>query len=129
MIPFSLAAELFFLLAFCVLPAIALGIFAGKLTCLMLRKHWGVRAATIDAIFASIVMVFIFYTLLFIDNASEPMLSNRYPVFARYDLALMLGAGLTISTLSVVVRHLWSERSTPKVSQQAGAPSPTSPPR
>src|ERR1700693_5861456 len=79
------------------LPACVLGVVAGGVACLILREHWSVRAAVIDAVLAFVVWFF----------------SGCLIVAVAMDLgALQRGAGpgrwldYTISTASVVVRHV-----------------------
>lgn len=90
MVPTS-AATVMFLVN--VLFASALGIGAGGLTCLVLRRPWGVKAALIDAVLAAVVAVIAAYVVSAIDNA-------RGVWESRVALVLVIGVG------SVVVRHV-----------------------
>lgn len=73
--------------------ATLLGIGAGGLTCLVLRRPWGLKAALIDAVLAAVVTVIAAYVVSAIDNA-------RGVWESRVTLVLSIAAG------SVVLRHL-----------------------
>ena len=85
---------LFFALVVYVLPASVLGAVAGGLTSAVLRQEWD-REAAVDIIFASVLMVLSMFVLNVIYRNST---TDSFPA--------LLGVGLTISTASVVVRHL-----------------------
>jgi hypothetical protein len=53
----SWAVALTFALVVYVLPASVLGAIAGSLTSAVLRQEWGERAAALDILFASVLMV------------------------------------------------------------------------
>ena len=55
MFPDSFVFVLVYLLVACVIPSSVLGIVAGGLTCLILGRHWGRKAAIGDALLACIV--------------------------------------------------------------------------
>ncbi len=76
-----------------VILASLLGVGAGGLTCLLLRRPWGVKAALIDAGLAVVVAVVAAYTISAIDDA-RGVLESR------------VGVVLAIATASVVVMHL-----------------------
>jgi hypothetical protein len=94
MVPAAPAFFFWFVLTVFVLPATGLGVVAGGLTCLMLRQHWGVKAAAIDAVVASGIMVVSMYVLSAIYDALGTHSTSDLPV------------ALTISTFSVVAKHL-----------------------
>jgi hypothetical protein len=73
--------------------ASVLGIGAGGLTCLALRRPWSLKAALIDAVLAAVVAVIAAYVVSAIDNA-RGVLESRVTLV------------LAIATASVVVRHL-----------------------
>jgi hypothetical protein len=73
--------------------ASVLGIGAGGLTCLVLRRPWSLKAALIDAVLAAVVAVIAAYVVSAIDNARGVLDSRVGPVLA-------------IAAASVVVRHL-----------------------
>jgi hypothetical protein len=73
--------------------ASALGICAGGLTGLVLRRPWSLKAAVIDGVLAAVVAVIAAYVLAAIDSA-RGVLESR--------VALVLA----IATASIVVRHL-----------------------
>jgi hypothetical protein len=89
-----------FVLVVYVLPASVLGVVAGGLTSLMLRQDWDAKAVSMDVIFASVVMVVCMFVL-----------AVMYAARTNVSLSELLGLGLTISTASVVVRHLLTPRS------------------
>jgi hypothetical protein len=93
--PLSTAMFVWFVLLVYVLPASVLSIVAGGLTCLVLRQHWGVKAAAVDATFASVVMFVAMFALGVIYAARNLHATPELPRL-----------GLTISTLCVVVKHL-----------------------
>jgi len=70
-----------------------LGIGAGGLTCLVLRRPWSLKAALLDAVLAVVVAVIAAYAVSAIDNA-RGVLESR------------VGLVLAIAAASVVVRHL-----------------------
>lgn len=70
-----------------------LGIGAGGLTCLVLRRSWGVKDALIDALLAAVVAVTAAYLISAIETA-------RGVWESRVALILAIAVG------SVVVRHL-----------------------
>jgi hypothetical protein len=76
-----------------VLFASLLGIGAGGLICLMLRRPWGLKEALIDAALASVVAVAAAYVVSAIESARGVWESR---------VALILAIAVT----SVVVRHL-----------------------
>lgn len=76
-----------------VLFASVLGIGAGGLTCLALRRSWGVKDALIDAVLAAIVGVVAAYLVSTVDI-------GRGVWESRVALILAIAVG------SVVVRHL-----------------------
>ena len=78
-----------------VLPASVLGAVAGGLTSVLLRQEWGTREAALDIIFASVLMVLSMFVLAVIYRNSTTV-----------SFSALLGVGLTVSTASVVVRHL-----------------------
>ena len=78
-----------------VLPASVLGAVASGLTSLVLRQHWSIRAAALDIVFASVLMVLSMFVLAVVYR------NNTTDSFSA-----LLGVGLTISAASVVVRHL-----------------------
>ena len=94
MVPAAPAFFFWFVLTVFVLPATVLGIVAGGLTCLMLRQHWGVKAAAIDAVVASVIMVVSIYVLSAIYDALGSHSTSDLP------------EALTISTFTVVAKHL-----------------------
>ncbi|MGA6984446.1 MAG: hypothetical protein WBZ01_00205 [Terriglobales bacterium] len=73
--------------------ASVLGVGAGGLTCFMLRRPWGLKAAVIDAVFAAIVGVIAAYVVSAIEIARGVWESR---------VALILA----IAVASVVIRHL-----------------------
>jgi hypothetical protein len=73
--------------------ASVLGIGAGCLTCLALRRPWGLKAALIDAGLAAVVAIIAAYVVSAIDN-------SRGVLASRVELVLVIAAG------SVVLRHL-----------------------
>jgi hypothetical protein len=75
--------------------AIVLGIGAGGLTCLVLRRPWGIKVALVDAVLASVAAVIAAYVVSSIDNA-RGVLDSR------------VGLVLVIAACSVVLRHLLS---------------------
>jgi len=90
MVPTS-AATLMYLIN--VIFASMLGIGAGGVTCLALRRPWGLKAALIDAILAAVVAITAAYVVSVIDSARGVWESR---------VALVLA----IAAASVVVRHL-----------------------
>lgn len=78
-------------------PACALAVVAGGLVCLILRQHWGLRAALIDAVLALVVFVISAYAITAIAMSLGTLQRGAAP-----------GAWLdyTVTTASVVVRHL-----------------------
>ena len=78
-----------------VLPASVLGAVASGLTSLVLRQHWSIRAAALDVMFASVLMVLSMFVLSVIYMNSTTV--SFYELF---------GVGLTVSMASVVGRHL-----------------------
>jgi hypothetical protein len=86
---------LWFALVAYVLPASVLGVVASGLTSVVLRQHWGIRAAALDIIIASVLMVLSMFVLavIYANRTTDSFPDSR-------------GVGLTISTASVVVRHL-----------------------
>ena len=86
---------LWFALIVYVLPASVVGAVASGLTSVMLRQHWGIRAAAVDIIIASVLMVLSMFVLAVIYRNSTTV-----------SFSALLGVGLTISTASVVARHL-----------------------
>ena len=86
---------LWFALVAYVLPASVLGAVAGGLTSAVLRQEWGDREAALDIVFASVLMVLSMFVLAVIYRNSTTVSDSA-----------LLGVGLTVSTASVVVRHL-----------------------
>ena len=86
---------LWFALVAYVLPASVLGAVAGGLTSAVLRQEWGDREAALDIVFASVLMVLSMFVLNVIYRNSTTVSDSA-----------LLGVGLTVSTASVVVRHL-----------------------
>jgi hypothetical protein len=78
-------------------PAAALGVVAGGLACLILRQRWGFRAALIDAVLAFVVWEICSYVTTDIAMSLGTLQRGAGPG-PRLDH--------TISTASVVVRHL-----------------------
>lgn len=76
-----------------VLFAGVLGIGAGGLTCLVLRRSWGLKEALIDAVLAAVVAVVAAYVVAAIESARGVWESR---------IVLILAIAVT----SVVVRHL-----------------------
>ena len=76
-----------------VISASALGAVAGGLTCLMLRRPWGIKAAVIDAVLAAVVAVIAAYVVSAIEIA-------RGVWESRVTLILAVAVG------SVVARHI-----------------------
>ena len=72
-----------------------LGAVAGGLTSAVLRQEWGDREAALDIVFASVLMVLSMFVLAVIYRNSTTV---SFPA--------LLGVGLTVSTASIVVRHL-----------------------
>jgi hypothetical protein len=91
----SWAMALSFALVVYVLPASVVGAVSGGLTSALLRQEWGDREAALDIVFASVLMVLSMFVLNVIYRNSTTV-----------SFAALLGVGLTISTASVVVRHL-----------------------
>ena len=85
---------LWFALRVYVFPASVLGAVAGGLTSAVLGQEWGDREAAVDIIFASVLMVLSMFVLAVIYRNSTTVSSA------------LLGVGLTISTASVVAKHL-----------------------
>ena len=79
------------------LPAGVLGVVAGGLACLILRQHWDLRAAPKDAFLAIVVWVICSYVITAIAMSLGTLQRGAGP-----------GPWLdyTVSTASVVVRHL-----------------------
>ena len=86
---------LWFALIVYVFPASVVGAIAGGLTSAVLRQEWGEREAAVDIIFASVLMVLSMFVLAVI-----------YKNNTTVSFSALLGVGLTISTASVVARHL-----------------------
>ena len=86
---------LWFALVVYVFPASVLGALAGGLTSAVLRQEWGDREAAVDIIFASVLMVLSMFVLAVI-----------YKNNTTVSFSALLGVGLTISTASVVAKHL-----------------------
>jgi hypothetical protein len=82
-----------FVLVAYALPASVLAVLASGLICLILRQHWSVRAAVVDCIFASALMVVSMLVLLFAREGVMGVPSSNLPL------------ALTISTFSVVVKR------------------------
>jgi phage baseplate assembly protein W len=76
-----------------VLFASLLGIGAGGLACLVLRRPWGIKVALIDAVLAAVVAVVAAYVVAAIENA-RGIWESRVTLI------------LVIAVASVVVRHL-----------------------
>lgn len=76
-----------------VLVACVLGLGAGGLMCLALRRSWGLKEALIDAVLAAVVAVTAAYLIAAIESARGVWESR---------VALIL----SIAVASVVVRHL-----------------------
>jgi len=76
-----------------VLLAGVLGVAAGGLTCLAIRRSWGLKGALIDAVLAAVVSVAAAYVIAAIESARGVGESR---------IALILA----IAVASVVVRHL-----------------------
>jgi len=70
-----------------------LGIGAGGLTCLVLRRPWGLKTALFDAVLASVIGVIAAYMVAVIESA-------RGVWESRVTVILAIAAG------SVVLRHL-----------------------
>jgi uncharacterized membrane protein YfcA len=84
-----------FALVVYVFPASVVGAVAGGLTSAVLRQEWGERTAALDITIASVLMVLSMFALNVIYRDSTTV-----------SFSVLLGVGLTISTASVVVRHL-----------------------
>lgn len=82
-----------------VLLAGVLGIGAGRLACLALRRHWGLKEALIDVVLAAVVAAAAAYVVAAIESARGVWESS---------VALILA----IAVAGVVVRHLF--RLTPR---------------
>jgi uncharacterized membrane protein YfcA len=78
-----------------VLPASVVGAVAGGLTSAVLRQEWGTKAAALDIIFASVLMVL-----------SMSVLAVIYLDRTTVSFSELFGASLAISTASIVLRHL-----------------------
>jgi hypothetical protein len=76
-----------------VLFASVLGICAGGLLCLVLRRHWGLKGALIDAALAAVVAVVAAYVVAAIESA-RGVWESRVTLI------------LAIAVASVVLRHL-----------------------
>lgn len=76
-----------------VLFASVLGIAAGRLTCLTLRRSWDLKEAIIDAVLAAVVAVVAAYSVAAIESARGVWESR---------VALILA----VAVASVVVRHV-----------------------
>jgi adhesin HecA-like repeat protein len=76
-----------------------LGICAGGLTCVVLRRSWSFKAALIDAVTAAGVAIIVAYAVSAIDNARGVLESRT---------GLVLSAGV----VSIVLRHLLAIRRT-----------------
>jgi hypothetical protein len=72
-----------------------LGLGAGGLMCLVLRRPWRVKVALIDAVLGAVAAVIAAYVVSSIDNA-RGVLDSR------------VGLVLVIAACSVVLRHLLS---------------------
>ncbi len=83
------------LFSFNVFLACLLGIGISGLTCLVLRRSWGIKAALVDAVLAAVVAVASAYVISAIESARGIWES---------DVALILA----IAGASVLVRHLIS---------------------
>jgi hypothetical protein len=94
MVPAAPAFFFWFVLTIFVFPATVLGVVAGGLTCLMLRRHWGVKAAATDAVVALVTMIVSMYLLSAIYLALGIHSTSDLPV------------ALTISTFSVLAKHV-----------------------
>ncbi len=76
-----------------ILLASVLGVITGGLTCLALRRFWGLKQALIDAVLAAVVAVAAAYSVSAIESA-------RGIWESRVALILAIAVG------SVVIRHL-----------------------
>lgn len=76
-----------------VILAGVLGICAGGLICLVLRRPWSLKAALVDAVLAAVVAVISAYVVSAIDN-TRGVLGSR------------VGLILAIAAASVVMKHL-----------------------
>jgi hypothetical protein len=76
-----------------ILLASALGVGAGGLTCLVLHRPWGARAALTDALLAAFAAIVAAYIFALIDSAHHAWTSRVTLILA-------------IATASVVVKHL-----------------------
>ena len=92
MVPANLTFFLWLWL-FYVIYASGYGVAAGGLTCLILRQHWGVKAAALDAVVASVLVFVSMFVRMVIDNSLGISLPGDWLYF-------------TISTAGVGVRHL-----------------------
>jgi hypothetical protein len=109
-IPASWAFFLWFGLIFLVIPSSVLGAAAGRLTCLVLRRQWSIKAAVKDAVLACLVT----YVSLLVTAPLNRVLLDRGIGLIYYFLAEN-----TVGVASVVVRHLlgWSRQiTTPAIS-------------
>jgi uncharacterized membrane protein len=86
---------LWFVLVEYLLPASVLGVLAGRITSVVLRQDRGAKAVALDIIFALVFMVLWMFAL--------PVI---YAAQTTVSFSESLGVGLTVSTASVVVRHL-----------------------
>jgi len=87
---------LWFVLVEYLLPASVLGVLAGRITSVVLRQDRGTKAVGLDIIFALVFMVLWIFALPVIYGAQADVTFSE-----------SLGVGLTVSTASVVVRHLF----------------------
>jgi hypothetical protein len=85
-------------------PASVLGALAGGLTSAALRQEWGTREAALDIAFASVVMVLSVFVLNVIFRNSPTVSFSE-----------VIPAGLTISTASIVVKHLMLRTTRPRL--------------
>ena len=85
---------LWFLLVEYLLPASMLGALAGRITSVVLRQDRGTKATVLDIIFALVAIVL------------SIVLAVIYGPRTPASFSESLGVLLTISTASVVVRHL-----------------------
>lgn len=88
---------------FYVIYASGYGVAAGGLTCLILRQRWGVKAAAVDAVVASVLVFVSMFACTVIDNSLRIFLPGDWLFF-------------TISAAGVVVRHL-----IPRISKAQGS--------
>ena len=102
MIPDSWPFILEFLLIICVIPSSVLGAAAGRLTCLVLRRTWSIKAAVTDALLACLVT----YVSMQVTVALNQVLLDHGIIYYGFWVQNAVGVA------SVVLRHLlgWSRQ-------------------